>query len=64
MDYQTVEFEPSIEFSGLQPCKQPKTDGVDWTEVFDGLTSAIKMRHYSPKTLKTTQDGHEDFRHL
>ena len=27
--------------------------GADWTEVFNELKNAIKMRHYSPKTLKT-----------
>ncbi len=53
VDYKTIKSEPSIESSGSQPRKQPKTDGTDWTEVFDGLKGAIKMRHYSPKTLKT-----------
>ncbi|MBC2694386.1 MAG: tyrosine-type recombinase/integrase [Desulfobacteraceae bacterium] len=31
----------------------PRQSGADWTEVFNELKNAIKMRHYSPKTLKT-----------
>ena len=27
--------------------------GTDWRPAFEGLTSQIKVRHYSPKTLKT-----------
>jgi len=27
--------------------------GVDWTEVYNELNNSIKMRHYSPKRLKT-----------
>ena len=27
--------------------------GADWTGVFNGLKNAVKLRHYSPKTLKT-----------
>jgi integron integrase len=30
---------------------EPKATGVSWVEVYDGLTSAIKVRHYSSKTL-------------
>lgn len=30
-----------------------KHTGVDWTEVYNELNNSIKMRHYSPKTLKT-----------
>ncbi len=30
-----------------------KSSGTDWTPVFSGLTDAIKIRHYSPSTLKT-----------
>jgi hypothetical protein len=41
-----------VESSGLNARKQSKTDGADWTEVFDGLKSAIKIRHYSPTTRK------------
>jgi len=26
--------------------------GADWSEVFNELKNAVKMRHYSPKTLK------------
>jgi hypothetical protein len=52
-DYRTVKSDPSTDSPGSKPCKQPKINGADWTEVFDGLKSAIKMRHYSPKTSKT-----------
>ena len=31
----------------------PRQSGADWTEVFNELKNAVKMRHYSPKTLKT-----------
>ncbi len=31
----------------------PGQSGADWTEVFNELKTAVKMRHYSPKTLKT-----------
>ncbi|MCK4618864.1 MAG: hypothetical protein KAT52_02870, partial [Desulfobacterales bacterium] len=31
----------------------PGQSGADWTEVFNELKNAVKMRHYSPKTLKT-----------
>ena len=30
----------------------PKTSGADWTQVFTELKKSIKIRHYSPKTLK------------
>lgn len=30
-----------------------KQSGADWTRVFTELKNAVKMRHYSPKTLKT-----------
>jgi integron integrase len=30
----------------------PKTSGADWTPVFTELEKTIKIRHYSPKTLK------------
>jgi len=30
-----------------------KLSGADWTPVYQGLKSAIKVRHYSPKTLKS-----------
>ena len=30
----------------------PKITGADWVWVYDGLATAIKVRHYSPKTLK------------
>ena len=30
----------------------PKLTGASWIWVYDGLTSAIKVRHYSPKTLQ------------
>lgn len=52
VDYKSVKSEPLVESSGLQSRKQPKTDGADWTKVFDGLKSTIKMRYYSTKTLK------------
>jgi integron integrase len=29
-----------------------KLTGASWVSVYDGLTSAIKVRHYSPKTLQ------------
>ncbi|MBW2569345.1 MAG: phage integrase N-terminal SAM-like domain-containing protein [Deltaproteobacteria bacterium] len=31
----------------------PGQSGADWTEVFNELNNAVKIRHYSPKTLKT-----------
>lgn len=31
----------------------PKLRGADWTSVFDELKSVIKIRHYSPATLRT-----------
>ena len=37
----------SLEPSPSQPCT-----GASWVLVFDTLESEIKMRHYSPKTLK------------
>ena len=30
-----------------------KSSGTDWTAVYSGLENAIKIRHYSPSTLKT-----------
>ncbi|MCP5197166.1 MAG: integron integrase [Gammaproteobacteria bacterium] len=30
----------------------PKSTGASWVWVYDGLTSAIQVRHYSPKTLQ------------
>lgn len=30
----------------------PKNTGADWTKVYMSLESSIKVRHYSPKTLK------------
>ena len=30
-----------------------KHHSADWTGVFNGLKNAVKLRHYSPKTLKT-----------
>ena len=30
-----------------------RQSGADWTGIFNDLKNAIKMRHYSPKTLKT-----------
>lgn len=35
------------------PKVKPKHEGTDWTETFTELKNAIKVRHYSPKTLKT-----------
>ncbi len=37
------------------PCTEEvlKQRGVDWTGVFNDLKNAIKMRHYSPATLRT-----------
>ena len=32
-----------------------KLTGASWVWVYDGLTSAIKVRHYSPKTLEAYQ---------
>jgi integrase-like protein len=52
-DSETVPPEPPVESSGSLSRKRPKTKGADWTRVFDELKSAIKMRHDSPKTLKT-----------
>ncbi|MBW1819096.1 MAG: phage integrase N-terminal SAM-like domain-containing protein [Deltaproteobacteria bacterium] len=31
---------------------RPKLNNVDWTPVYNKLTSEIKLRHYSPSTLK------------
>ncbi len=31
----------------------PKPINVSWVPVYDGLTAEIKLRHYSPKTLKS-----------
>lgn len=35
-----------------KPQVKLKTVGADWTEVYKKLESAIKIRHYSPKTLR------------
>ena len=32
---------------------EPKTTNTDWRSVYDKLIEEIKIRHYSPKTLKT-----------
>ena len=37
----------------ISPDKEPlKTTNADWTSVYDNLESEIKLRHYSPKTLR------------
>jgi len=33
--------------------KRPKAKNADWTPVFQKLKAEIKLRHYSPRTLKT-----------
>jgi integron integrase len=30
-----------------------KTEGTDWSDIFNELRNCIKLRHYSPRTLKT-----------
>jgi hypothetical protein len=39
-----------------------KLTGASWVWVYDGLTSAIKVRHYSPKTLEAYQIWTQKFR--
>ena len=38
---------------GITENKILKSSGTDWTAVYSGLENAIKIRHYSPSTLKT-----------
>ena len=38
--------------SSIQPSPSQSNSGASWVFVFDTLVSEIKMRHYSPKTLK------------
>ncbi|MCK7496706.1 MAG: phage integrase N-terminal SAM-like domain-containing protein [Comamonadaceae bacterium] len=35
--------------------------GAGWVWVYDGLTSAIEVRHYSPKTLDAYQSWTQKF---
>jgi len=39
--------------TGPKDKDRPKSANADWTPVFNKLTSEIKLRHYSPSTLKT-----------
>lgn len=38
--------------NGTPETNLPKLTGTDWVWVYEGLATAIKVRHYSPKTLK------------
>jgi hypothetical protein len=38
--------------TGSPETKLPKLANADWVWVYDGLATAIRVRHYSPKTLK------------
>lgn len=58
---QAVENAPEINSSGSHrenlangspDSNLPKLTGADWVWVYDSLTAAIKVRHYSPKTLQ------------
>jgi len=44
---------PQTSKPGSDTKMAPGQSGADWTEVFNELKNAVKMRHYSPKTLKT-----------
>ncbi len=44
----TVTHEPEISKKEVL-----KSSGTDWTAMYSGLEDAIKIRHYSPSTLKT-----------
>ena len=44
---------PQTSKPGSDTNMAPGQSGADWTEVFNELKNAVKMRHYSPKTLKT-----------
>jgi len=44
---------PQTSKPGSDTNMAPAQSGSDWTEVFNELKNAVKMRHYSPKTLKT-----------
>ncbi|MEA3428204.1 MAG: phage integrase N-terminal SAM-like domain-containing protein [Thermodesulfobacteriota bacterium] len=44
---------PQTSKPGSDTNMAPGQSGADWTEVFNELKNTIKMRHYSPKTLKT-----------
>ena len=46
--FQNVEASPNTE-------KILKLIGADWTGVFNDLKNAIKIRHYSPETLRTNR---------
>ncbi len=44
-----------------EPTTVYKTQGTSWVEVYAGLKAEIKLRHYSPKTLKTYQSWMRKF---
>jgi hypothetical protein len=44
---------PQTSKPGSDTNMAPGQSGADWTEIFNELKNAVKMRHYSPKTLKT-----------
>lgn len=41
--------------------KLPKLTGADWVWVYDSLAVAIKVRHYSPKTLQAYKSWTQKF---
>jgi hypothetical protein len=47
-----VKYTPDQYKPGSDTNMAPWQSGADWTEVFNELNNAVKMRHYSPKTLK------------
>ena len=68
-------LEGAVNFEKTAPLKNKterlarKKEGLrltnaDWAPVYDGLTSEIRLRYYSPKTLKSYQEqpGHSDVR--
>jgi len=40
--------------SEVQLVSNVETEGADWTEIFNELRNCIKLKHYSPRTLKTS----------
>jgi len=42
---------PALSQNNKTESAEYKLTGASWVWVYDGLTSAIKVRHYSPKTL-------------
>ena len=51
----TPKHEPPVEITisdSIEPSPSQSNSGASWVFVFDNLEREIKMRHYSPKTLK------------